>query len=224
MSVRGVRIPINPIIDSELIRPGDRSGATMVSTTYHVVGLLQIRSACLTYSHRVSFKGNLLCVVQQPIHDGIGKRGFSQPFVQVIDRKPTGDERRLSSVPVSAHKAPGILRECLCRSSGGLLRECASACSCVLRVFASAHKAPGSMREWPCRSSRGLSQECASTCSCVLRVFASAHKVSASLREWPCESSRGHLQECASACASRREDARKRAKAACQYGSSAVRA
>ena len=38
-----VWIPINPTTDSKVIRPGDRSEATMVLITYHVVGLVQIQ-------------------------------------------------------------------------------------------------------------------------------------------------------------------------------------
>ena len=41
-----------------------------------------------------------MSIVHQPVHDGIGERGFAEPFMPMIHGDLTGNDRGFSSVSV----------------------------------------------------------------------------------------------------------------------------
>ena len=52
----------------------------------------QKESSLETFSHEVSFEGDRVGVVDEPVGDGVGQRGFSDALVPEVDRILAGDQ------------------------------------------------------------------------------------------------------------------------------------
>src|SRR5215813_5866377 len=69
-----------------------RSNATLGVSGLHCWSLFG--HGGLPFAHGVALQGNLVCVVDEPVQDGIGQRGLPNRRMPVLDRQLTGNDRR----------------------------------------------------------------------------------------------------------------------------------